>query len=139
MITTQLLSNMVHVPFVHVSCKSVIHSQKCISEKSWFFKRGFIVSNTSMFAMHEVHATSGDPSVHYISQFPSDNIGAFTVDATSDMLYFVDTGSNFLKKYDIISQQSSNITSLTSATGKTLKILVTTMKLAFRSLIVFIF
>nr|XP_034317565.1 low-density lipoprotein receptor-related protein 2 isoform X4 [Crassostrea gigas] len=86
----------------------------CI-EKSWFFERGFIVSNASMFAMHEVHSASSQSNRYNYMQIPNNIIETFAVDAISDIIYFVDSSSGSLKKHDIISQKTSTIASVSSA------------------------
>uniref|UniRef100_A0A8W8MRC5 EGF-like domain-containing protein n=1 Tax=Magallana gigas TaxID=29159 RepID=A0A8W8MRC5_MAGGI len=85
------------------------------TDKSWFFKKGFIVSNTSVFAMHEVHSISGGPPVYYNRTLSNSIIETFAVDAKSDIIYFVDSGSNSLKRHDIILQKTSTLTTLTAA------------------------
>lgn len=67
--------------------------------------------------MYEVHATSNGPTVYHIISFTSYIIETFAVDAKSDFIYFVDTGNNSLKRYDIISRQTSTLTTLASAKG----------------------
>lgn len=89
-----------------------------ISDKSWFYERGFIVSNASLFAMHEVHSTSGQSNEYYHLSVSGDIIGTFAVDSNSDIIYYYDSRSNSLKKLDIISQQASTIASISSAKGK---------------------
>eukprot|EP00105_Crassostrea_gigas_P037659 XP_019921807.1 PREDICTED: low-density lipoprotein receptor-related protein 4-like isoform X2 [Crassostrea gigas] len=86
----------------------------CI-DKSWIFERGFIVSNGSMFAMHEVHSASSDANKYNYRRIPNNIIETFAVDAISDIIYFVDSSSGSLKKHDIISRKTSTIASVSSA------------------------
>lgn len=67
--------------------------------------------------MYEVHATSNGPTVYHIISFTSYIIETFAVDAKSDIIYFVDSGSNSLKRHNIISRQTSTLTTLTAAKG----------------------
>lgn len=88
---------------------------KTCTEASPFFKRGFIVNNATMFAMHEVHSANGQSSKYVYVHIPSSIIETYAVDAKSDIIYFVDSGNNFLKKHDIKSRQNSVLTSVSSA------------------------
>lgn len=87
------------------------------SDRSWFFERGVIVSNASIFAMHEVHSISGQPNEYHYISVSGDIIETFAVDSESDSIYYADSRSNSLKKLDIISQQTSTIASISSAKG----------------------
>lgn len=88
-----------------------------MNECSPFFKRGFIVNNATMFAMHEVHSANGQSSKYVYVNIPSSIIETFAVDAKSDMIYFVDIKNNLLKKHDIKSRQRSVLASISSARG----------------------
>ena len=88
------------------------------ADNSRFFKRGFIVNNDTMFAMHEVHSVSGQESDYYYLEVPSAIIGTFAVDANSDTIYFVDSKNNTLDKLDIISQQISTLTPILTGKGE---------------------
>lgn len=91
-----------------------------------------------MFAMHEVHSTNGESNARYTEQISGVIIETFTVDATSDVIYFIDSGSNTLKKYDIISQETSNLTSLTSAKGDThVKIMLLKLNYAITNVLIY--
>lgn len=87
------------------------------SDRSWFFERGFIVSNASIFAMHEVHSTSGQSDGYHYLSVSGDIIETFAVDSNSDIIYYADSRSNSLRKLDIFSQQASTIASISSAKG----------------------
>lgn len=76
--------------------------------------------------MYEVHATSNGPTVYHIISFTNYIIETFAVEAKSDLIYFVDTGNNSLKRYDIISRQTSTLTTLASAKGNISKEFETT-------------
>lgn len=88
-----------------------------LSDKYGFVERVFIVSNASMFAMHKVHPTGTTRSVFHSIQLPATVIETFAVDAKSDIIYFVDSKSNTLKKHDIFSLRTRTLGSISSATG----------------------
>lgn len=67
--------------------------------------------------MHEVHSISGGPPVYYNRTLSNSIIETFAVDAKSDIIYFVDSCSNSLKRHDIILQKTSTLTTLTAAKG----------------------
>ena len=75
------------------------------ADQSWFHERGIIVSNDTMFAMHEVHSVSGQQRGYRILKVSSAIIETFAVNANSDTIYFVDSKSNSLDELDIISLQ----------------------------------
>lgn len=89
-----------------------------ILEKTWIFERGFIVSNASTLAMHEVHSANGQSNAYKYKQFPNNTIASFAVDAYLGIIYFVDSGSKSLKRHDIRSQQISTLTWSPSGKGK---------------------
>lgn len=70
-----------------------------------------------MFAMHEIHSANGQLSKYVYVHIPSSVIETFTVDAKLDIIYFVDSRNNVLKKHDIKSRQNSVLTSVFSAKG----------------------
>ena len=87
------------------------------ADQSWFHERGIIVSNDTMFAMHEVHSVSGqDRGYHYL-EVSSAVIETFAVDANSDTIYFMDSKSNTLVKLDIISQQIRTLVPVLTGKG----------------------
>ena len=87
------------------------------ADQSWFHERGIIVSNDTMFAMHEVHSVSGqDRGYHYL-EVSSAIIETFAVDANSDTIYFVNSKSNTLDKLDIISQQIRTLVPMFTGKG----------------------
>lgn len=71
--------------------------------------------------MHEVHSISGGRPVYHYRTLSNYVIETFAVDAKSDIIYFVDSGSNSLKRHDIISRQTSTLTTLTVAKGNNSK------------------
>ncbi|XP_078326898.1 low-density lipoprotein receptor-related protein 6-like isoform X2 [Crassostrea virginica] len=90
---------------------------KTCTDQSWFHERGIIVSNDTMFAMHEVHSVSGqDRGYHYL-EVSSAVIETFAVDANSDTIYFMDSKSNTLVKLDIISQQIRTLVPVLTGKG----------------------
>lgn len=89
-----------------------------ILEKTWIFERGFIVSNASTLAMHEVHSANGQSNAYKYKQFPNNTIASFAVDAYLGIIYFVDSGSKSLKRHDLRSQQISTLTWSPSGKGK---------------------
>lgn len=70
-----------------------------------------------MIVMHDIHSTSGIPSKYLKTNISSSNIESFAVDAKSDIIYFLDSESTSLKKYDIITLRTSTIVSTSSARG----------------------
>lgn len=70
-----------------------------------------------MIVMHNIHSTSGIPSKYLKTNISSNNIESFAVDAKSDIIYFLDSESTSLKKYDIITLRTSTIVSTSSARG----------------------
>nr|XP_022323823.1 low-density lipoprotein receptor-related protein 4-like isoform X2 [Crassostrea virginica] len=91
---------------------------KSCTDKSWFFERGFIVSNDTMFVMHEVNSISGqERDYNYYLEVSSAVIETFAVDANSDTIYFVDSKTNTLDKLDIISQQIRTLVPITTGKG----------------------
>lgn len=70
-----------------------------------------------MFAMHEVHSANGQSNKYVYVNIPSSIIETFAVDAKSDIIYFLDSRNNVLKKHDIKSRQNSVLTSVSSARG----------------------
>lgn len=69
-----------------------------------------------MFAMHEIHSANGQLSKYVYVHIPSSVIETFTV-RQLDIIYFVDSRNNVLKKHDIKSRQNSVLTSVFSAKG----------------------
>lgn len=86
------------------------------TEKYRFFERGFLVNNESMFAMHEVHSLNGQQRKIRQSKMFS-NIETFAVDAKTDIIYFLESRQNSLKKLDMISMKTSTLTSSLSGRG----------------------
>lgn len=70
-----------------------------------------------MIVMHDIHSTSGIPSKYLKTNISSNNIETFAVDAKSDIIYFVDSRSTSLKKYNIITQRTSTLATISSARG----------------------
>lgn len=75
----------------------------------------FIVSNASMFAVHRLHSVDGEKSALPSVQLPVTYIETFDVDTKTKTIYFVDSGSRSLKKYDILSLKIKTLTSTSSA------------------------
>lgn len=74
--------------------------------------------------MHVVQSANEISDVHYVELHSTNTIDAFTVDATSDNIYFVDSPTNSLKKFDIISRQISILIQLKYARGDNLTIVI---------------
>lgn len=72
--------------------------------------------------MHEVHSANGGSHVRFIGPFPNYIIEMFAVDATSDIIYFVDNRSSSIKKQEIVTGQITTLTSKVSATGSIIKL-----------------
>uniref|UniRef100_A0A8W8MIS0 EGF-like domain-containing protein n=2 Tax=Magallana gigas TaxID=29159 RepID=A0A8W8MIS0_MAGGI len=88
---------------------------KTCTETSPFFKRGFIVNNATMFAMHEIHSANGQSSEYVYVHIPSSIIESFAVDAELDIIFFLDRENNFLMEHNIKSRQNRMLTSVSSA------------------------
>lgn len=86
-------------------------------ETSPFFKRGFIVNNATMFAMHEIHSANGQSSEYVYVHIPSSIIESFAVDANLDIIFFVDSENNLLMEHNINSRKNRMLTSVSSAKG----------------------
>ncbi|XP_078326911.1 low-density lipoprotein receptor-related protein 2-like isoform X1 [Crassostrea virginica] len=86
------------------------YDDETCTEKYRFFERGFLVNNESMFAMHEVHSLNGQQRKIRQSKMFS-NIETFAVDAKTDIIYFLESRQNSLKKLDMISMKTSTLTS----------------------------
>lgn len=87
------------------------------SDVSPFYEKGFIVSNASMFAMHEI--LSNDKMVqNYIFRYiPGNIIESFAIDSNLDIIYFVDGKSSSLKRFTIRSNQLNTLISISASTG----------------------
>lgn len=70
-----------------------------------------------MIVMHDILSTSGIPSKYLKTNILNSNIETFAVDAKSDIIYFVDSESTSLKKYNIITQRTITLASTSSARG----------------------
>lgn len=90
-----------------------------ITERSWFFKRGFIVSNGTLFAMHEIHSSSGQRQGLQAWLIRSNIIETFAVNSKLDIIYFINRRSNSLRQFDLISSHLSTLTSTSSSKGIT--------------------
>lgn len=76
----------------------------------------FIVSNNSLIAMHKLHIAKNQGNVLHSLKLPVVNIETYVVDSKSKTIYFVDSGSRSLKKYDLITSRTTPLTSTSSAT-----------------------
>lgn len=70
-----------------------------------------------MIVVHDILSTSGIPSKYLKTNILNSNIETFAVDAKSDIIYFVDSESTSLKKYNIITQRTFTLASISSARG----------------------
>lgn len=70
-----------------------------------------------MFKFFNVLSTNGQQH-EVASNKITGSITTFAVDSNLDIIYFVDSGSSSLYKYDIISCQQRFLTSISSAKGK---------------------
>lgn len=86
------------------------------TDASPFYEKGFIVSNASMFAMHEI--LSNDKMVqNYIFRYiPGNIIESFAIDSNLDIIYFVDGKSSSLKRFTIRSNQLNTLISISAST-----------------------
>ena len=91
-----------------------------ITERSWLFKRGFLVSNGTMLVMHEIHSSSGHQIDVKVRLFRSNAIETFAVDSKSDMMYFITRYNSSLIQYDIISSQMRQLILISNGKGITL-------------------
>lgn len=87
------------------------------SDASIFYAKGFIVSNASMFVMHEIIANGQKVQDNIIKYIPGTIIESFAIDSNLDIIYLVDGKSSSLKKYNIRSNQLITLTSISASTG----------------------
>lgn len=87
------------------------------SDASIFYEKGFIVSNASMFVMHEIIANGQKVQDNIIKYIPGTIIESMALDSNLDIIYFVDGKSNSLKKYNIRSNQLITLISISASTG----------------------
>lgn len=85
--------------------------------RSWIFEKAFIVNSASVFTYYNVLSTNGQEHI-VASNKITGSISTFAVDSNLDIIYFVDSESGSLYKYDIISCQQRLLTSISSAKGK---------------------
>ncbi|XP_061184437.1 low-density lipoprotein receptor-related protein 4-like [Saccostrea echinata] len=85
------------------------------TDRSWFYEKGFIVSNATVFFMLDVHSVNGrQDKVNYF-QISSANIETFAVDSNLHIIYFVDSRSNTLKELSIFTEQTRTLASVSNA------------------------
>lgn len=87
------------------------------SDASIFYAKGFIVSNDSMFVMHEISANGQKVQNNIIKYIPGTIIESLAIDSNLDIIYFVDGKSSSLKKYNIRSNQLITLISISASTG----------------------
>lgn len=87
------------------------------SDASIFYEKGFIVSNASMFVMHEIIANGQKVQDNIIKYIPGTIIESMALDSNLDIIYFVDGKSSSLKKYNIRSNQLNTLISTSASTG----------------------
>lgn len=84
-----------------------------------YVEKTVIVSNTSVLAFHKLQSANGPATPFFFKLGPSTKIETFAVNAKLKIIYFVDSGNNFLKSYAILSQQTKSLTSVSSAADLT--------------------
>lgn len=88
-----------------------------ILDASPFYERGFIVSNDTAIAMHDILQNGGQPNKIIYIHVPGNIIESFAVDANSDIIYFLDMESSSLKQYDIRLKQLRTLDSISTSRG----------------------
>lgn len=101
------------------------------SDASPFYEKGFIVSNASMFAMHEILSNDKMMQNYIFRYIPGNIIESFAIDSNLDIIYFVDGKSSSLKKFTIRSNQLNTLISISASTGNNCIILFFTCKQEF--------
>lgn len=86
-------------------------------DASIFYEKGFIVSNASMFVMHEIIANGQKVQDNIIKYIPGTIIESMALDSNLDIIYFVDGKSSSIKKYNIRSNQLITLISISASTG----------------------
>lgn len=89
---------------------------KTCTDASIFYAKGFIVSNASMFVMHEIIANGQKVQDNIIKYIPGTIIESLAIDSNLDIIYLVDGKSSSLKKYNIRSNQLITLTSISAST-----------------------
>ncbi|XP_062587957.1 prolow-density lipoprotein receptor-related protein 1-like [Saccostrea cucullata] len=85
-------------------------------DRSRFYEKGFIFSNGTGFFMINIHSVIGQQSeIKHLSS-SSANIETFAVDMKLHIIYFVDSSSNTLKEFNIITEQPKILASDLNAT-----------------------
>lgn len=87
------------------------------SDASIFYEKGFIVSNASMFVMHEIIENGQKVQDNIIKYIPGTIIESMALDSNLDIIYFVDGKSSSIKKYNIRSNQLITLISISTSTG----------------------
>lgn len=88
-----------------------------ILDASPFYERGFIVSNDTAIAMHDILPNGGQPIEIIYIHVPGNIIESFAVDANSDIIYFLDMESSSLKQYDMRLKQLRTLDSISTSRG----------------------
>lgn len=103
-------------------CSTLNCHHMCVNTQSGpkyaspFYEKGFIVSNASMFAMHEILSNDKMMQNYIFRYIPGNIIESFAIDSNLDIIYFVDGKSSSLKKFTIRSNQLNTLISISAST-----------------------
>lgn len=101
----------------YIICIGMYYGVFFCSDASIFYAKGFIVSNASMFVMHEIIANGQKVQDNIIKYIPGTIIESLAIDSNLDIIYLVDGKSSSLKKYNIRSNQLITLISISASTG----------------------
>nr|XP_022326444.1 low-density lipoprotein receptor-related protein 6-like isoform X2 [Crassostrea virginica] len=87
---------------------------KNCTDKSPFYEKGFIVHNLSTIAMHEVSSINGQEGKQFLMKMSSFMIGGLAVDANADKIYFIDSKSDSIKEFNMMTGRVGTLTYVSS-------------------------
>ncbi|XP_062604090.1 low-density lipoprotein receptor-related protein 4-like [Saccostrea cucullata] len=87
------------------------------NERSWFYDKGIIVNNATMFYMLDTRSLNGQAERVPYFQIPTAIMTTFAINAYSREIYFADAKRNEIYKLDIYTNRYSNILSTNPVAG----------------------